>query len=213
MNEQSQWPIQLAAGVKKMGLEVSASQQQKMLDYLALLVKWNQAFNLTAIRDLGQMVSRQLLDSLSILSLVKGQRVLDVGTGAGLPGIPLSIMYPAKQFVLLDSNGKKTRFVQQAKMTLGLDNLEVVQSRVDEYQPAKLFDCITSRAFADLPDMIKGTQHLLSEQGFLLAMKGLIPTEEMQSIEQKGWMVTVELLTLPNNTSQRHAIICTKNNA
>ncbi|MCW8903471.1 16S rRNA (guanine(527)-N(7))-methyltransferase RsmG, partial [Sedimenticola sp.] len=162
-DQQNQWRHQLSEGLRIMAIDLSERRQQLLLDYLALLLKWNKAFNLTAIRDPGEMVPRQLLDSLSILNLVQGERVLDVGTGPGLPGIPLAVAQPDRQFVLIDSNGKKTRFVQQAVVALGLDNVQVVRTRVEAYQPDAGFDTITSRAFAALPKMVQLTRHLLAD--------------------------------------------------
>ncbi len=200
------WEEQLATGLKQMGLAISQPQQQKLLAYLALLMKWNKAYNLTAIRDPDEMVPRQLLDSLSILPLVQGQRILDVGTGAGLPGIPLAICMPETKFTLIDSNGKKTRFVQQARMELGLDNLQVQQSRVEQLDTTDRFDTITSRAFAALPDIVRLTKWLLTENGTLLAMKGSIPEQEIKTVQAEGAVVDVVELK-PPLPGERHAII------
>jgi len=193
-----------------MGITLSTEQQSLLLAYLVLLQKWNKAFNLTAIRDPNEMVSRQLLDSLSILKLIKGERVLDVGTGPGLPGIPLAICLPDTRLVLLDSNGKKTRFVQQAITQLKLPNAEVVRSRVEAYQPDQRFDTVTARAFAALPKMQQLTQHLLSEAGQLLAMKGTIPTDEINEVEQLGYRVQTITLSVPGTEGERHALILTR---
>ncbi len=200
------WSDQLNNGLNQMGLELSQPQQRKLLDYLALLMKWNKAYNLTAIRDPQEMVSRQLLDSLSILPLVRGKQILDVGTGAGLPGIPLAVCMPDASFTLLDSNGKKTRFVQQAKMELGLDNVEIYQGRVESFEATNSFDTITTRAFAALPKIVELAQALLAEDGILLAMKGAIPTEEMALVREGGNVM--EVIRLQTAASrERHAII------
>lgn len=159
-----------------------ASLQEPLLQYLMLLNKWNLAYNLTAIRDLESMVSKHLLDSLAILPWVKGNRVLDVGTGAGLPGIPLALAKPTTQFVLLDSNGKKIRFLQEVKRTLGLKNVELVQIRAENYHPVPGFDTVMSRAFSSLEQMIQWTKHLVAEEGTWLAMKGIYPDEELGKI-------------------------------
>jgi 16S rRNA (guanine527-N7)-methyltransferase len=172
------WQQELGEGLQQMRIDLSARQQQQMLEYLQLLAKWNRVFNLTAIREPGEMVSRQLLDSLSILPWVKGARVLDVGTGAGLPGIPLAISLPEVAFTLLDSNGKKTRFVQQAAAQLGLKNVEVINARIESLRDECGFDVITSRAFASLHDFIASTRHLLAAEGCWLAMKGQKDREE-----------------------------------
>lgn len=189
-----------------MGLELTAEQSKKMLDYLALLMKWNRAYNLTAIRNPEEMVARQLLDSLSILHLVQGKQILDVGTGAGLPGIPLAICMPEASFTLLDSNGKKTRFVQQAKLELGLDNVEVKHCRVEQLDTDGGFDTITSRAFAALPKIVELTAQLLTHQGILLAMKGTLPQEEVEELRQTGAEVEITRLEVPRS-GERHAII------
>lgn len=201
------WRRQLQAGLRPMRIVLSERQQQQLLDYLALLLKWNRAFNLTAIREPGEMVSRQLLDSLSILPLLRGTRVLDVGTGPGLPGIPLAIAQPERQFVLIDSNGKKTRFVQQSLVTLGLANARVERSRVETYRSVDGFDTITSRAFAALPKMLQLTEHLLAGRGRLVAMKGTVPGEEIAELEAAGYRVEVVPLQVPESDGQRHALL------
>lgn len=150
-----------------------------LFHYLLLLDKWNAAYNLTAIRDLESMITKHLLDSLAVLPWINGSHVLDVGTGAGLPGIPLAIAQPEKHFTLLDSNGKKVRFLQEVKRQLGITNLEIVQFRVENYHPTQGFDTVTSRAFSSLEQMIHWTQHLIAEQGIWLAMKGRYPDEEL----------------------------------
>ena len=199
------WRTQLQAGLEALEIEADDQQMRQLIDYLALLLKWNKAFNLTAIRSPSQMVSRQLLDSLSILTLVKGPNVLDVGTGAGLPGIPLAIMRPYLSFVLLDSNGKKARFVNQARLELKLDNLQVVHDRVESYQAPEPFQTITSRAFASLDDMLRSSKHLLANGGQWLAMKGQKPTSETKLL--KGYEIHVVPLIVPNETGQRHAVL------
>lgn len=152
--------------------------------YLSLLNKWNAAYNLTAIRDMEAMVNKHLLDSLAILPWLQGDYILDVGTGAGLPGIPLAIAQPNRRFVLLDSNGKKVRFLNEVKRQLALTNLEVVQFRVENYRPEQGFDTVTSRAFSSLEQMIYWTEHLIAEQGIWLAMKGRYPEEELSALDK-----------------------------
>ena len=200
------WHQQLEMGLRTMGLASTSFQQHRLLAYLGLLLKWNAAYNLTAIREPEEMVSRQLLDSLSILPLIRGPRVLDVGTGAGLPGVPLAIMLPDLEFTLLDTNSKKTRFVNQVKLELGLDNLSVVQQRVEEFQPENRYDTITSRAFASLGDMLQGSRHLLVEDGQWLAMKGRFPEQEVAAMDPV-YDVSWELLSVPGEAGMRHAII------
>lgn len=198
------WQSELSDGLQQMQLDLSAHQQHQLLEYLQLLVKWNSVFNLTAIRDPDEMVSRQLLDSLSILPWVRGTNVLDVGTGAGLPGIPLAIALPEIDFTLLDSNGKKTRFLQQVAAQLGLNNVRVVNQRVESFSDAKGFDIITSRAFSALVDFITGTRHLLAAGGAWLAMKGLADKETLElpeDIESR-----VHALFVPGCEGQRHLL-------
>ncbi|MES9967441.1 MAG: 16S rRNA (guanine(527)-N(7))-methyltransferase RsmG [Sedimenticola sp.] len=211
MNDQRlTWEKQLADGLRRMDIDLSEQQQGLLLDYLALLLKWNNAFNLTAVRDPAEMVARQLLDSLSILDMVRGPRVLDVGTGPGLPGIPLAIALPDAHFTLLDSNGKKTRFVQQAKTALGLSNVAVVNGRVESYRPDSPFDTVTSRAFAALPKMVELTRHLVAGGGQLLAMKGTVPHDEIAEIERQDYNVRVTPLRVPETEGSRHAILLTR---
>jgi 16S rRNA (guanine527-N7)-methyltransferase len=164
---------------------LSADQRIKLADYLQLLIKWNKVYNLTAIKDPSQMVTHHLLDSLSIEPYLHGDRLIDVGTGAGLPGIPLAITHPDKQFVLLDSNVKKTRFCQQAAAELGLKNVMVVHSRVQDYQPDVRFSSVISRAYAVLSDMITSCQHLLAEDGAYLAMKSQAAEQELTALSTR----------------------------
>ncbi|MFJ1268803.1 16S rRNA (guanine(527)-N(7))-methyltransferase RsmG [Legionella lytica] len=171
----------LKQGLMQFGLEAICAP---LLDYLFLLKKWNLAYNLTAVRDLESMVNKHLLDSLAIVPWVHGEHIIDVGTGPGLPGIPLAIAHPDKSFVLLDSNGKKTRFLNEVKRQLDLKNLEIVQIRVENYHPAQGFDTVISRAFSSLAQMIHWTKHLIAEDGIWLAMKGRYPDAELQEIEQ-----------------------------
>ena len=157
---------------------------EPLLDYLQLLCKWNKAYNLTAIRDPDEMLFKHLLDSLAILPWFKADYCLDVGTGAGFPGIPLALATPASHWVLLDSNIKKVNFLRQVKRQLGLNQVEIIHHRVEEYHADQRFDLITSRAFASLEDMIKATSHLLGPNGQWLAMKGRVPEDELKAIQQ-----------------------------
>ena len=186
------------------------SQSQKLLDYMQLLHKWNRAYNLTAIRDPLQMIDRHLLDSLTVGAYIKSDRIIDVGTGPGLPGIPLSILYPNKRFTLLDSNGKKTRFLQQVKMELGLQNIHIHNGRVESHQPEELYDEVISRAFASLQDMLTWTQMICAEKGRFLAMKGQYPTEELEQLPSEYKLVESHRLDVPGTEAERHLLIITK---
>jgi 16S rRNA (guanine527-N7)-methyltransferase len=148
------------------------------MSFIKLLEKWNKAYNLTSIRNTEDMVSLHLLDSLAILPFIEGKYVIDIGTGAGLPGIPLAIYLPGIDFTLLDSNAKKTRFVQQAILELKLNNVTVCHSRVENYLPETSFDTVITRAFASLSDIVKLSAHLVSQSGIILAMKGQLPDEQ-----------------------------------
>lgn len=196
----------LQKGCDQLGLRLDARQLQQLVDYLALLVKWNKTYNLTAVRDEAQMVTRHLLDSLAISEHLSGQRIIDVGSGAGLPGIPLAIAFANKEFLLVDSNGKKTRFLFQVKTALRLDNMEVCQSRVETLQVARPFDAVLSRAFASLQDMIRDCRHLLAPEGRLLAMKGAYPTQELESVGETGASVAVHSIQVPGLDEQRHLV-------
>jgi 16S rRNA (guanine527-N7)-methyltransferase len=201
--------VELVRGALALGVELSEGQQQQLLAYLALLIKWNKAYNLTAVRDPDEMVSRHLLDSLSVVSFVaeSGQTWLDVGSGGGMPGVPLAIMFPDRSFTLLDSNGKKTRFLTQVKLELKLANLEVVHSRVEQFQPAEAFDGITSRAFSSLEDFASWTRHLGNTQTRWLAMKGVQPDDELQRLPADFRLDACHVLKVPGCQGQRHLLI------
>jgi len=196
----------LQRGCDSLGLAPDAGQQERLLDYLDLLVKWNSAYNLTAVRDPVQMVTRHLLDSLSIAPCLVGQHVIDVGTGAGLPGIPLAIMLPTTRFALLDSNGKKTRFLFQVKTALCLDNMQVHHARVESFRPPAPYDAVLSRAFASLADMVAACRHLLAPQGCFLAMKGAYPAQEIAQLAPAYAVTAVHELSIPGLDEQRHLV-------
>jgi 16S rRNA (guanine527-N7)-methyltransferase len=165
----------LVSGLESLNLPRDEDKIEQLLCFIKLLEKWNKAYNLTAIRDKESMVTLHLLDSLAIIPFIEGNQVIDIGTGAGLPGIPLAIYLPHINFTLLDSNAKKTRFVQQAIVELKLKNVSVCHNRVEQYHPEKSFDTVITRAFASLSDIVEWTSHLLSKDGVLLAMKGQSP--------------------------------------
>ena len=172
----------LAGGLQQMDLNIPQATQARLLDYLALIHKWNKVHNLTAVRDPVEMVTLHLLDSLAVLPHVYAQRLLDVGSGAGLPGIPLALCLPQMQVTVLDSSHKKTSFMRQAKAELGIENLEVICGRVEQYKPAALYDVIISRAFSDLDQFTGLTRHLCKPDGQWLAMKGVHPYDELAQI-------------------------------
>ncbi len=196
----------LQRGIKKLGLVISEQQVDQLIRYLNLLIKWNKAYNLTAVRDPLEMVNRHLIDSLSIVPYVEGKRIIDVGSGPGLPGIPLAICYPELPITTLDSNGKKTRFQLQVKTELGLDNLTVVNDRVEncQFEP---FDQVISRAFASIEDMINWTHQLCSEEGVFLAMKGLYPEEELSALPDGFELKSCHRLQVPETEGERHLLV------
>lgn len=195
----------LASGLAEMGVVADAATQQKLLDYIALLEKWNKVHNLTAVRDIADMVTLHLLDSLSVLPHITSDTLLDVGSGAGLPGIPLALLRPELRVTVMDSSHKKASFMRQAKAVLGLDNLQVICGRVEEYQPEVKFGTIISRAFSDLGEFLRLSRHLLVEDGVWLAMKGVHPYDELAQLQG----VTSEVLPLqvPGLEAQRHLVI------
>ncbi|MFH0935062.1 MAG: 16S rRNA (guanine(527)-N(7))-methyltransferase RsmG [Pseudomonadota bacterium] len=197
---------ELAAGIAAMSLAVTPEQQEKLLQYLALLHKWNKVYNLTAVRDPEQMVSHHLLDSLAVLPHLWPQRWLDVGCGGGLPGIVLAVMRPEWSFTLLDSNSKKTGFVQQAVIELGLRNVEVCCERVEQWRPVEKFDGIISRAFADVSDFVSLTRHLLAEGGRWAAMKG-VPEQELQRLPDGIEVEKVITLCVPELEAARSLVV------
>lgn len=197
---------QLAAGTAALQIALPAVAVDQLVDYVALLGKWNKVYNLTAIREPRQMVNQHLFDSLAVLPYVRGPRLLDVGSGAGLPGLVLGIANPELHCTLLDSSGKKTRFLTQAVIELKLTNIEVVQSRIEDYRPAMLFDDIVSRAFADLTTFVSLAAPLLAEGGRLLAMKGARAAREVEAMPE-GWRVATHSLSVPQLDATRELVI------
>lgn len=197
----------LVAGCAQLGLNLSSEQLEKIQHYLANLLKWNKAYNLTAIRDPGDMVIKHLLDSLTIVPHVKGHTVLDVGTGPGLPGIPAAICDTNKQWTLIDSNGKKTRFLVQMNAELGLSNVNVVKGRIEALAQNQHYDIITSRAFSSLTSFVGVCLPLLKENGELLAMKGQVPEDEIQQLDHQALDVRIEKLNVPYLHDERHLIV------
>jgi len=193
----------------QLGVEMPAQGRQQLIAYVHLLSKWNAAYNLTAVREPQAMVPRHLLDSLTLLPYLQGTRLLDVGSGAGLPGIPLAVARPDLAFTLIDANAKKTRFIVQVIGELGLKNVEVIQTRVENYRPAQKFDTLMSRAFASIADMLNNTQHLCAPTGRFLAMKGVYPQEELAAIPADYAVQEVVALQVPGLDAARHVVIIT----
>ncbi|MAX56357.1 MAG: 16S rRNA (guanine(527)-N(7))-methyltransferase RsmG [Alcanivoracaceae bacterium] len=197
----------LLRGASAMQIELSDDQADALMDYLGLFQKWNKAYNLTAIREPQSMVDLHLLDSLAVHPYVQeANNIIDVGTGPGLPGVVLAIMNPHKQFTLLDSNGKKTRFLFQARTALQLENLTIVNDRVEAYHPPQPFDMIVSRAFASLADMTTWCRHLRADDGCFLAMKGQYPDDELRAIEDEFKLVASHAIEVPGVEGERHLL-------
>jgi 16S rRNA (guanine527-N7)-methyltransferase len=197
---------QLAGGVAQLNLKLPPRTQSQLLDYLALLQKWNRTYNLTAVREAPRMVSHHLLDCLAIVPHVTASTVLDVGSGAGLPGIPLALAAPHVQVTLLESNHKKAAFLQQAKAELKLDNVALVCERVETWQPGRDFEMVISRAFSDLAEFVAAAGRHVAPGGLLAAMKGVYPDEEITRLPQ-GWRLRAAIpLTVPGLDAQRHLL-------
>lgn len=203
---QQQNLTRLSLGCENLGIRPDPVQLEQLVAYQALLARWNNTFNLTAVREEGDMVIRHLLDSLSVLAHLGSASCIDVGTGAGLPGIPLAIMRPQQAFHLLDSNGKKTRFLFQVKTALCLDNIEVHQARVESFRPESRFATVVSRAFASLQEMVRDCRHLVVPGGSLLAMKGVYPERELQECGPERLDAAVYPLGVPGLKEQRHLV-------
>ncbi len=205
--------MELITKCKAFGLTIDFKQAEFLLKYLSLLLKWNKAFNLTAITDEQEALDLHLLDSVSISPFIKPfESLLDVGTGGGLPGIPLAILNPDKEFSLLDTNSKKTRFLKQTVYELGIKNVQVIHSRVQDFEKLSGYACILSRAFASIQDMVTWTEHLLAKDGQWLAMKGLNPKDEISTLPINIEVCRTEAIELPNRTEERHLIYLHKTN-
>ena len=197
---------QLKTGLSSLDLDLDNEKVEQLVQYLQLLDKWNKAYNLSGIKEVQRMVAYHLLDSLAIVPHIDGNIILDVGTGAGLPGIPLAICFPEKRFLLLDSNGKKTRFLFQVKMELGLDNVEVFHNRLETFQSQEQIDIVLCRAYATLAKVVSQCGHLMKADCRLLAMKGQFPEEEIVELPASFGFVKTNELNVPGVDGTRHLI-------
>jgi 16S rRNA (guanine527-N7)-methyltransferase len=197
---------ELRQGIVKLGLFATDQQINLLLNYLVLLNKWNASFNLSGVAEINSMVSRHLLDSLSINAHLKGSVFIDIGSGAGLPGIPLAILNPKNHFILVDSNGKKTRFLFQVKTELGLANIDVENCRIEHYQSNQQIDMVMCRAFSAIGDVVSKSQHLLKKEGKILAMKGRYPEDEIAALPDGFEISKTIKLEIPGNESERHLV-------
>jgi 16S rRNA (guanine527-N7)-methyltransferase len=205
MSTRADLQASLERGMAALGLNVPADAVSRLLDYQALLERWNATYNLTAVRDPAEMITRHLLDSLAILPYVQGATLADLGTGPGLPGIPLAIAAPGREILLVDSNGKKVRFLREAIRSLKLEGVRAVQSRVEDVQGQ--FDCITARAFASFADMLGWGGHLLAQDGIWLAMKGKQPDDELPGIPAGFAVQSMHVLSVPGLDAERHLAV------
>jgi 16S rRNA (guanine527-N7)-methyltransferase len=195
----------LDAGLSALQLDLTDETVAALLAYVALLARWNATYNLSAVRDPAEMVTRHLLDSLAIVPLASGTTLADLGTGAGLPGIPLAIVAPSRAVTLVDSNGKKTRFLRAAVRELGLSNVSIAEKRVEAVTGT--FDCITARAFASLADMLGWGGHLLAPDGVWLALKGRFPEDELGKLPPAFRIDEVRRLDVPGLDAERHVVV------
>ena len=194
----------LLKGTQELNLKINVEQHNALLQLIELLIKWNKAFNLTAIRDKQQMLIRHIMDSLSVGPYLKGNSIIDVGSGAGFPGLPLAIVFPKKRFMLLDSNGKKVRFINQAIQNLNLKNVHSAQHRVESYVVDQKFDTVISRAFTSLEQMVNMTGHLIDDTGLIQAMKGATPKTK---VLPEPWKISkIIKLQVPELDEQRHLV-------
>ena len=197
----------LDQGLARLNLTQRLEGDNRLMEYVTELMNWNRVYNLTSVRKPADIITRHILDSLSILGHLEGSRILDVGTGAGLPGIPLAIACPEREFVLLDSSSKKLRFVQQTLGILDLDNVTLENCRIDEYRPDELFDTTVCRAFSDLPDYYRFAAPLCHAGGSVLAMKGVYPMTELECLQGSGIEAEVIPLFVPGLDAERHVVV------
>ena len=199
----------LEQGIVELGLQVPAETQHKLLEYLALIAKWNRVHNLTAVRDKDEMVSSHLLDCLAVVPHLRSGTVLDTGSGAGLPGIPLALMWPQAYVTLLDSNHKKVAFLRQAMIELGLENAEAVCERVETWRPSQPYDLVISRAFSELSEFLKLAGRHCAAHGTVAAMKGVYPYAELSQLPQGFEVKRLVALKVPGLRAERHLVLLT----
>lgn len=197
----------LSVLLKSAGISLSDQQKQQLVGYVEMLHKWNKAYNLTSVRDPEQMLVRHILDSIVVEPHLSGDRFIDVGTGPGLPGIPLAIVRPQSHFTLLDSLGKRVRFLKQVQHELKLENISPVQSRVEDFPAEPPFDGVISRAFASLTDMVTWCHHLPGQQGRFYALKGVLPEDEIAALPAGLTVENVLPLSVPQLEGERHLVI------
>lgn len=205
MSERDRLDARLKDGLDVFGLTLPVGATDALLDYIALLARWNAAYNLTAVRDPAEMVTRHLLDSLAVLPYVRGDNLVDLGTGPGLPGIPLALAAPQLAVTLVDSNGKKARFLREAVRALKLANVLVVEARVEEVEGQ--FDTVTARAFASLADMLAWGGRLLAPGGVWLALKGRLPEDELAGVPADFAVAQILPLSVPGLDAERHLVV------
>lgn len=206
-NLEQQLAEKLNSLLKQTALLITDQQKQQLIDLVKLLNKWNKAYNLTSVRDPQEMLVKHILDSIVVSPYLQGERFIDVGTGPGLPGLPLAIVQPDKHFVLLDSLGKRISFIRNAVRELGLSNVEPVLSRVEDYVPDQQFDGVLSRAFASLKDMTEWCQHLPHKSGFFYALKGQYNQQEVQELSNLFVIQQVIELKVPELIGERHLVL------
>lgn len=197
---------QLVLACEELHLSVTPEQTDKLIAFLQLLFKWNKAYNLTSVRDPEQMLIVHIVDSIAVSPFLTDKNYIDVGTGPGLPGIPLAILYPEKSFTLLDSLGKRIRFIKQVAYELSITNIEPVQSRVEDFLPKSSYDGVLSRAFASISDMLHWCHHLTDERGGFLALKGQYPDEELNVLDADYKIASIDKITVPGLDAERHLI-------
>jgi len=197
---------ELSSLIKQSDVKVNEKQISQLIQYVELLIKWNKAYNLTSVRDPSEMLIKHIMDSLMVGKVLNGESFIDVGTGPGLPGIPLAILFPERQFVLLDSLGKRITFLRQVVFQLKLANVTPLLSRVEKYQPDKLFDAVLSRAFASLEDMVTWCKHLIDIDGRFYALKGQYPKDELNQLPNDVSLVKSHQIIVPKLVGERHVL-------